>query len=126
VAPGEGAAGQPNAQAQPQAPQPAPPLPNIWLPRAGAILQALDKINAQASILTVKDGETVTFGSLSITVKACLIRPPDRPQNATAYLSIMDKDPNEPGFHGWMLKNEPSLSMLEQPLYDIRVEGCIQ
>lgn len=121
--PGQGTPGQPNAQAQP--PQPAPPLPNIWLPQSGAILQALDKINAQTTLLKVKDGQTVTFGSLSITIKACLIRPPTQPQDATAYIIIVDKDPNEPGFHGWMLKNEPSLSMFEHPLYDIQVQGCI-
>ena len=87
-------------------------------------MQALDKVNATTQTLTVKDGQTVTFGSLSITVQACLIRPPDMPQDATAYLTIVDSHPDEPGFKGWMLKSDPSLSMLEHPLYDIRVEGC--
>ena len=53
-----------------------------------------------------------------------MIRPPDMPQDAAAFLTIIDSHPDEPGFKGWMLKSDPSLSMLEHPLYDIRVEGC--
>ena len=28
------------------------------------------------------------------------------------------------GFRGWMLANNPSLSMLQHPIYDVRVVGC--
>lgn len=87
-------------------------------------MQALDKINVQATTLTVKVGQTATFGSLSITVQACVVRPPDMPQDAAAFLTITDSHPDQPGFKGWMLKADPSLSMLEHPLYDIRVVGC--
>ena len=81
-------------------------------------------MNAVTQTLTVKDGQTVTFGSLSITVQACVIRPPDMPQDAAANLVIADSHPDQPGFKGWMIKSDPALSMLEHPLYDIRVEGC--
>ncbi len=88
------------------------------------MLQALDKVNAQATTLPVKVGQTATFGSLSITLQACVVRPPDMPQDAAAFLTIVDSHPDQPGFKGWMLKSDPSLSMLEHPLYDIRVAGC--
>jgi hypothetical protein len=88
------------------------------------VLQALDKVNAQTATLTVKVGQTATFGSLSIAVQACVVRPPDMPQDAAAFLTITDSHPDEPGFKGWMLKSDPSLSMLEHPLYDVRVAGC--
>jgi hypothetical protein len=84
----------------------------------------LDKINAQAITLTVKAGQTATYGSLSIAVQACVVRPPDMPQDAAAFLTITDSHPDQPGFKGWMLKSDPSLSMLEHPLYDVRVIGC--
>lgn len=118
------APGQPSATGQPAGPEPAPPPPNTWLPRGGAVLQALDKINAIVQTLTVKDGQTVTFGSLSITVRACLVRPPDMPADAAAFLVITDSHPDQPGFRGWMVESDPSLSMLEHPLYNVRVEGC--
>jgi hypothetical protein len=81
-------------------------------------------VNAQVTTLTVKVGRTATFGSLTIAVQACVVRPPDLPQDAAAFLTITDSHPDEPGFKGWMLKSDPSLSMLEHPLYDVRVAGC--
>jgi hypothetical protein len=111
---------QPPAQEAP----PAPEQPQ-WLPQAGAVIQALDKINTEIAVLKLKDGETGQFGSLTITVKACVVRPPDQPQDAAALLVVTDSHPGQQGFEGWMLKAEPSVSMLQNPIYDLRVMGCI-
>ncbi len=101
-----------------------PQWPNTWVPSGTARLQALDKVNAQTAALSVKVGQPAVFGSLTITVKACLIRPPDQPADAAAYLDVTDSHADSPGFDGWMLANEPSLSMMQHPIYDIRVTGC--
>jgi hypothetical protein len=124
---------QPAQQQPPQAPTqgptgqegPATPEQPQWLPKAGAVIQALDKINAQNAVLKLKDGESGQFGSLTITVKACVVRPPDQPQDAAALLSVTEKHSGQQGFEGWMLKAEPSVSMLENPIYDLRVMGCM-
>jgi len=89
-----------------------------------AKLQALDKVNAQASDLTIKVGQSATFGSLTITVKSCVVRPPDQPADAAAYLDVTDSHADSPGFDGWILRDEPSVSMMEHPIYDLRVSGC--
>jgi hypothetical protein len=94
------------------------------VPQGGAVLQVLDKVNAQTTTLTVKDGQAGTYGSLTIAVQACVIRPPTLPQDAAAFLTITDSHPDQPGFKGWMLASDPSLAMLEHPLYDVRVIGC--
>jgi hypothetical protein len=98
--------------------------PNVWVPARAAKIQALDKINAQASDLTIVVGQSATFGSLTITVKACMTRPADQPADATAYLDVTDSHPDSPGFDGWMLEDEPSVSMMRNPIYDLRVTGC--
>jgi len=111
---------------------PTPPAPdmtpiqkaNVWVPAAGARLQALDKVNAQASAMTVKVGQSATFGSLTITVKACVVRPPDQAADAATYLDVTDSHPDSPPFNGWLLWHEPAVSMMEHPIYDIRVVGC--
>ena len=95
-----------------------------WLPKTVASVQALDKVNARGSLLKIEVGQTATFGSLTIAVKACVVRPPDVPADAAAFLTVTDKNPNEPGFNGWMLKSTPAVSMLEHPIYDVRVVGC--
>ena len=120
-----------NAAAAPEAPA-APPQdmtpqvgwPNKWQPAGSAKLQALDKVNAQVGNLTVRVGQTATFGSLSITVKACLVRPSDQPADAAAFVQVTDSHPEAPGFNGWMLANEPAVSMMQSPIYDLRVAGC--
>jgi hypothetical protein len=94
------------------------------VPAAAVKLQALDKVNAQASDLTIKVGQSATFGSLTITVKSCVVRPPNQPADAAAYLAVTDSHPDSPGFDGWMLEDEPSVSMMQHPIYDLRVAGC--
>jgi hypothetical protein len=96
----------------------------LWLPVGTVKLQALDKVNAQSAALTLKVGGSASFGSLTIVAKACVIRPTDQPADAAAYLDVTDSHPDAPAFDGWMLQNEPSASMLQHPIYDLRVTGC--
>jgi hypothetical protein len=110
------------ALAQTTAP-PAPAGPD-WLPRGSVELQALDKVTARSTVLDGRVGQTLQFESLSIVVTACVVRPPDRAADAAAFVQITDSHQGEPGFRGWMLQDEPSVSMFEHPLYDIRLNGC--
>ena len=121
---------------QPAAQQPAQPgattaIPSgpqqmqlTWVPQGEAQVQVLDKVNAQNTVLTLKVGQQAQYESLTIQVTACSIHPPDQPRDAAAYLKITDNHPDSPGFQGWMLADNPALSMLESPMYDVRVVGC--
>lgn len=104
-------------------PAEAPPAPE-WLPQQGADLIALDKISARTAKLSLKVGQSATFGSLTITLRACDVRPPDRPPDATAWLDITDSTPDAPQFHGWLVKSDPAVSGFEHPAYDVRLAGC--
>ncbi len=114
------------APTQPQEASPTAPqaMHLTWVPQGSAQLQVLDKVNAQNSLLTVKVGQEAQFGSLNIQVQACDTHPSDQPQDFAAYLTITDSHADAPGFRGWMLANDPSLSMLEHPVYDVRVVSC--
>jgi hypothetical protein len=132
--PGQALSGQapsgPDTTTQDQQPPVAatPPAsmerPSTWLPGSVVKLQALDKVNAQSASLTIKVGDSTTFGSLKIVAKACVMRPTDQPVDAAAFLAVTDSHPDSAGFSGWMLEDEPSLSMMENPIYDLRVTGC--
>ncbi|HJS83868.1 MAG TPA: DUF2155 domain-containing protein [Acetobacteraceae bacterium] len=102
----------------------APPPPSGWLPRNEAVLEVLDKINAVSRDYTVQVGQSVQVGSLTIAVQSCQARPPDQPADAAALLDITDGHAGEPGFHGWMLAQEPWVAMLQSPVYDVRVIQC--
>ena len=114
---------QTQVPAQTQAPATPAQGPN-WLARGTAELQALDKVYARGTTLTVRNGQTVAFGTLRITVAQCLVRPPDQAADATAYLTITDGNAPAPVFQGWMFANNPSLAMLAHPIYDIRLTAC--
>jgi hypothetical protein len=118
----EGSAAAPFSGTSPMESQPQ--RPNTWLPRGGAVLQALDKVNARSTTLAMKVGQTAQFQTLNITLRACRVRPPDQPADSAAWLQVIDSRPGWSGFGGWMLQSSPALSMLEHPIYDLRVAAC--
>ena len=110
------------ALAQPAGPQISPP--NTWQPRDTAELSVLDKVRAQPSPMSVRVGQSVVFGSLTITVRGCVARPPDLPRDSAAFLDVKDSRGTFAGFSGWMLASAPALSPMEHPIYDLRVTAC--
>jgi hypothetical protein len=107
--------------------QPATPsaLPmNAWLPRQTADLKTLDKVSTRVADLSVRVGRSALFGSLTIAVRACVVRPPDQAADAAAWLDITDSHPDTPQFHGWMVLSAPTVSLLQHPVYDVRLSGC--
>ena len=103
---------------------PAAPAANAWEPKQTAELEALDKVDDKTATLSVPVNQSAQFGFLAISVRACLVRPPDQAADATAYLDIIDPRTDATGFHGWMFANEPSVSMLQHPVYDVRLVAC--
>jgi hypothetical protein len=112
-----------DAVAEPVAPPTISP-PDTWQPRNEGIVRVLNKLDSTVTRLTLKVGETAQLQSLSITLKACDVRPPDLPADATAQLVVSDSREGAPGFNGWILSNEPAASMFEHPVYDIQLAGC--
>jgi len=108
--------------------EPVPPptisAPDSWVPKPNAVVRVLNKIDSTVQEITLKPGEVVTVQSLNLSMQGCFVRPQDLPADATAHLKIDDTRPDNPGFDGWILKNEPSLNMLEHPVYDVQLVGC--
>jgi hypothetical protein len=106
---------------------PLPAATQDWVPMRAARLQALDKVTARITILEARVNETATFGTLSIALRACNGRGPDDVPDAAAWMEITDSRAapgSPPAFRGWMFANSPGVSMLEHPVYDIRVLEC--
>jgi hypothetical protein len=93
-----------------------------------AVLQGLDKITARVSTIKVAVGETVKFGSLQITLRACDKRPPEEQPESAAFLQVVEQKPGETQavtrFSGWMFASSPALSAMEHPVYDLWVLDC--
>jgi hypothetical protein len=98
-----------------------------WEPRAVAQLQLLDKVNARVSVLRAAVEQTTQFGTLTLSVAACHARSADEVPDAAAWLEIRDSRQEQHRqlvFRGWMFANAPGVSMLEHPVYDVRVLEC--
>jgi len=90
-------------------------------------LQGLDKVTARTRRFYAPVGEATRFGTLEIAVGDCLINTPDAPPEAVAYLTIVDHKPGQPEqklFAGWMFASTPSLSAMDDGVYDVRVLAC--
>ncbi len=100
------------------------PLPGTWLPRGSARLRVLNKEDALTHDLTIQVGQSAQIGTLTITVQACVVRSPNVPADAAAFLTIVENGQTAPVFRGWTLHSAPWLSMLQNPSYNVTVAGC--
>jgi hypothetical protein len=98
--------------------------PDTWVPRTQGSVRVMNKIDSTVQLVTLQVGQTVTYQSLALSLSGCFVRPDDLPADAAAHLRIVDNHPDAPGFDGWMLKREPSLNMLQNPVYDVQLAGC--
>ncbi|HVZ00304.1 MAG TPA: DUF2155 domain-containing protein [Dongiaceae bacterium] len=102
--------------------------PASAVPMDTVVLQGLDKITARVSTIKVPVGQTVSFGALQITARACDKHPPEEAPEAAAFLEVVEVEPDEKPvlrFSGWMFASSPALSALEHPVYDLVVLDCV-
>ncbi len=96
---------------------------------ATAIFAALDKVTARIQKLEVKLGDTVTFGALRITPRACYTRAPTEAPKTTSFVQVdeilLDGKQNRI-FSGWMFAESPGLNAVEHPVFDVWLTECTQ
>lgn len=92
-----------------------------------AVLQALDKVTARVSEITVARGQAIAVGSLKVTLRACMKTPPEEEPEVAAFVDVTEELPGQPAkniFQGWMFASSPGLSAIEHPVYDVWVVDC--
>jgi hypothetical protein len=96
-----------------------------------AVVQALNKTTAKTSIIDLKIGEKISFGSLRIVANKCWQSPLEqKPENKILLEIFESKNESEEKssekriFYGWMFSSSPSISGLEHPIYDIIALNC--
>lgn len=101
------------------------PLPAM--PRK-IILRALNKVTAQSELMTLKPNETVKFGQLVITAINCRASAAESQTDYAGLFDISEKVPTKEGikplFRGWMYASSPSITSLENPVYDVTMVEC--
>ena len=91
-----------------------------------AVVQALNKTTAKTSIIDLKVGEKISYGSLKIIAHKCWQSPLEQKPENKILLEVFEvKNENSEKlqekriFYGWTFSSSPSISGLEHPIYDI-------
>ena len=107
----------------------APTIEELPKPPSGdiAILRAVDKITARVTDIQAPLNGVAKFETLQITMRYCYKNPPEDTPEVTAFLEVVDHQPDsepETSFIGWMFASSPALSAMEHPVYDVWVIDC--
>jgi hypothetical protein len=105
------------------APVAAQPIANPVATFAG-----LDKITGRITRFDVYIDETVLFGALEMTPRACYNRPSsDTLQRSSVFLEVDQRSLDgtaERIFTGWMFADAPALNAVDHAVYDVWLIEC--
>ena len=97
------------------------------IPNGVTIFSGLDKITGRIIQFDVYIDETVQFGALQVTPRACYTRPETERQQVTAFVEVDEITLERKVrriFTGWMFASSPGLNAVEHGVYDVWLEGC--
>jgi hypothetical protein len=91
------------------------------------IFSGLDKITGRIISFDVAVNETVQFGALQVTPRACYSRPATETPNTDAFVEVDEvtlQGEIKRIFTGWMFAASPGLHAVEHPIYDVWLTEC--
>jgi hypothetical protein len=122
---------QPRGGPQDTSPQPGDEVitepPSQKIANKGAMFSGLDKITGRIINFDATVGETVQFGALQVTTRACYTRPPTEAPNTDAFIEVDEvtlQGEVKRIFTGWMFAASPGLHGVEHPIYDVWLTDC--
>jgi hypothetical protein len=94
-----------------------------------ATFAGLDKITGRITSFDVYVNETVQFGALQITPRACYNRPATEVQRTSVFVEVDQislQGTIKRIFTGWMFADSPALNAVDHPVYDVWLTDCKQ
>src|SRR3979490_1128774 len=104
-----------------------PEPPSQKIANSSALFSGLDKITGRIINFDVAIGETVQFGALQVTPRACYTRPPTETANTDAFVEVDEvtlQGEVKRIFTGWMFAASPGLHAVEHAIYDVWLTDC--
>jgi hypothetical protein len=101
--------------------------PSQKIANTSALFSGLDKITGRIINFDVAIGETVQFGALQVTPRACYTRPPTETANTDAFVEVDEvtlQGEVKRIFTGWMFAASPGLHGVEHAIYDVWLTNC--
>jgi hypothetical protein len=103
------------------------PPPSQKIANPTAVFSGLDKITGRIIRFDVAADETVQFGALRVTPRACYTRPPTETPNTDAFIEVDEitlQGEVKRIFTGWVFAASPGLHAVEHPIYDVWLVDC--
>ena len=101
--------------------------PSQKIVNSAALFSGLDKITGRIISFDVNIDETVQFGALQLTPRACYTRPATETSNTDAFVEVDEvtlQGEVRRIFTGWMFASSPGLHAVEHPIYDLWLTNC--
>lgn len=92
-----------------------------------ATIGLLEKRTARSQFVEMKPGQVITYGALTVALRACETTPPWEDPMTGAFLQIDERGRdgrNRRVFSGWTYAEIPGLNPFEHPRYDVWVRSC--
>jgi len=92
-----------------------------------AVFSGLDKITGKITTFDVYVDETVQFGALQVTPRACYTRTQDEAPRTDTFVEVDEitlQREIRRIFTGWMFADSPGLNAVEHPIYDVWLKDC--
>ena len=92
-----------------------------------AAFSGLDKITGRLTKFDVYMDETVQFGALQITPRACYTHPANEAQRTSVFVEVDQVSLQRTVrriFTGWMFADSPALNAVDHAVYDIWLVEC--
>ena len=90
----------------------------------GANLFVLDKFTNKKYELILPLAQSVSIGKSELVVYQCVKVDEKKFNDDYALVKFSSKEENV--FLGWIIKSSPSLVVIEHPIYEIKLQGCIK
>lgn len=108
---------------------PALAVPAAAAPIANRVASfaGLDKVTARITKFDVYIGETVLFGALEITPRACYNHPPTEAQRTSSFIEVDQRSLTNSSkriFTGWIFADSPALNAIDNAVYDVWLIDC--
>ena len=97
------------------------------LPNPIAVFNGLDKITGITTTFEVEIGKEARFGGLVVKPDVCYTRPVTEQPKTTSFVQVdevLADNSRKTIFSGWMFAENPGLSGVEHPTYDVWLNGC--
>jgi hypothetical protein len=105
----------------------AAPARATMISNSTAVFAALDKVTGRVSPLEIRMGQTITFGALKVTARACYTSPPTEDPETAAFIEVdellLDGSAKRI-FTGWTFAESPGLHAVEHPTFDVWLTSC--